>query len=439
MPDIRPFRGLRYDPLKVPDLSAVLCPPYDVIEPDQRARLAATSQHNGVHIELPVAVAGIDSAAAYGHAARLFAEWQADGTLRRDDRPLLYLHEQRYASAGGGERVARGFLCRLALEQFGPASGVRAHERTMAAPKADRHRLLSEVRANISPIALLYDDEARGAASGALLDRLTQVRPDAETIDEAGVGHRLWTLDPAASQDAADLLALAARGPLTIADGHHRYETALRYRDERQRESASGTAGAAGYVLALLFDARTGGLTVMPTHRLVRDLPETQALFAVVEQLFTIIRQPRAEDIVAAMGQTTVAPGEWGSGRLGLWTRDGGALLEVDRSRVGNVLPAGVSDALRGLDVTLLAACLERLVGRSVPDLAAEGRMVYTKDPHRAVEIVDGGQADAAFVLAPTPIDAVLAVAAAGEQMPEKSTYFHPKAPTGLVFNPLTE
>lgn len=439
VPDITPFRALRYDPLKVPDLGAVLCPPYDIIEPDQRARLAARDPRNAVHIELPAAVSGTDPQAAYQGAATLFAKWRADGTLRRDDRPLVYLYEQRYSLADGGARTARGFFCRLALEEFGPASGVRAHERTMAAPKEDRYRLLSEVRANLSPIALLYDDASGGSASDALLDRLTRRGPEREALDDGGVQHLLWTVDPGASEDAAALLALAGRRPLTIADGHHRYETALRYRDEGVRATVNGTGGAAGYVLALLFDAQGGGLSVLPTHRVVRGLPEPDALFAALEQLFTLIRQPRAEDVLAVMRRTTVAATEWGSGRIGLWTRSGGALLEVDRSRMAGLLPAGMSEALRALDVTSLSVCLEQLVGRSASDLAAEGRMVYTKDPHQAVELVDSGGADAAFVLAPTPIDAVLAVAAAGEQMPEKSTYFHPKAATGLVFNPLAE
>ena len=451
MPDIRPFRGLRYDPLNVPDLGAVLCPPYDIIEPDQRARLAARDPRNAVHVELPVGVPGGNPQAAYQHAAATFGKWQADGTLRRDDRPLVYVYEQRYSLADGGgqvadggrqvadggEQVVRGFFCRLALEQFGPASGVRAHERTMAAPKEDRYRLLSAVRANLSPIVLLFDD-ADGTASTGLLERLTQGRPDQEGLDDGGVRHRLWAVDPAASEDAAALLGLAGREPLTIADGHHRYETALAYRDE-QRASVSAPGSAADYVLALLFDAQSGGLSVLPTHRVVRGVPESDAFLTALEELFTVTRQRRSEDLLSVLRRPAVAATEWGSGRLGVWTRGGGALVEVDRERIDGLLPAGRSEALRALDVTSLSVCLERLIGRSASDLAADGRMVYTKDPHQAVELVDSGQADAAFVLAPTPIDAVLAVAAAGEQMPEKSTYFHPKAATGLVFNPLAE
>jgi uncharacterized protein (DUF1015 family) len=445
VPDIRPFRGLRYDPLSVPDLNAVLCPPYDIIEPDQRARLAARDPRNAVHVELPVGGPGSDPQAAYQDAAALFGKWLADGTLRRDDRPLVYVYEQRYSladgserAADGGEQTARGFFCHLALEPFGPASGVRAHERTMAAPKQDRYRLLSAVRANLSPIVLLYEVDADGTASSPLLERLTQGRPEQEALDDDGVRHRLWAVDPAASEDAAALLGLAGRRPLSIADGHHRYETALAYRDE-QRASVSATASAADYVLALLFDAQSGGLSVLPTHRVVRGLPESYAFLTALEELFTVTRQRRSGDLLDVMRRTTVAANEWGSGRLGVWTRGGGALVEVDRERIDDLLPAGRSEALRALDVTSLSVCLERVVGRSASDLAADGRMVYTKDPQQAVELVDSGQADAAFVLAPTPIDAVLAVAAAGEQMPEKSTYFHPKAATGLVFNPLAE
>jgi uncharacterized protein (DUF1015 family) len=437
VPDIRPFRALRYDPLRVPDLSAVLCPPYDIIEPDQRVRLAARDPRNAVHVELPAVAPGAGPADAYREAAALFAAWQADGSLRRDDTPLVYAYEQLYSLVGGEVRAARGFFCRLALERFGPASGVRAHERTMAAPKEDRFRLLSEVGANISPIALLYDDGAGGTASDAHFERLTQREAEQEAVDDNGVRHRLWPVDPAGSEDAAALVALAGRRPLTIADGHHRYETALRYLDEQQQASRDGSAGAAGHVLALLFDAQSGGLTLLPTHRVVRHLPAPDSVIAALEDLGTVTRHPSAVGLLDVMRRTTVAATQWGSGRLGLWTRGGGALVEVDRARIEGLLPAGMSEALRALDVTALSVCLERLVGGSAPHLAAEGRMVYTKDPHQAVELVDDGQGDAAFILAPTPIEAVLAVAAAGEQMPEKSTYFVPKAATGIVFNPL--
>ena len=174
MPDLRPFRGLRYDPSAVPDLGAVLCPPYDVISPAERERLAARDPRNAVRVELPVAEPG-DAGSAYEAAAQTFKGWIEDGTLRRNDRPLLYLYEQRYSLTDGREASARGFFCRLRLEPYGPASGVRPHEHTMSAPKEDRFRLLSAVQTNLSPVLLLYESDESGEAADRLLDDLTSM------------------------------------------------------------------------------------------------------------------------------------------------------------------------------------------------------------------------------------------------------------------------
>lgn len=424
MPSLRPFRAIRYDPTAAPDLGAVLCPPYDVIEPDQRARLAARDAHNAVHLELPE---------GYDAAARLFAEWLADGTLRQDARPLIYPYEQRYVAADGGEHRARGFYCLLRLEPFGPGSGVRPHERTLSGPKEDRLRLLNAVRANLSPIVLLFDT---GDGEGARrLDALMATEPASEATDEAGVRHRLWTADPLQSEEATALLGLAATGPLTIADGHHRYETALRFRAEQAAGSTAGSS--ADWVLALVHDARSGGLTVLPTHRVVRGLPEPGRLAEMARELFRVERRDMAAGVVAAIEGLSAPAGRSGTGKLGLWTRAGGAILEADRGRVEPMLPAGASDAVRWLDVSLLSAVLPALTGSSEAELLADDRLVFTKSAEEAVAMVDAGTADSCFLLAPTPIQAVLDVAAAGERMSQKSTYFYPKAATGLVFNRL--
>ena len=257
VPDLQPFRGLRYDPAVVPDLGAVLCPPYDVISATERSALAARDTHNAVRLELP------DS---YEAAASLLEQWHVESVLTRDEQPSLYVYEQRYAIGEVGQRVARSFFCRLRLEEYGPGSGVRPHERTLAAPKEDRFRLLAATRVNLSPVLLLYDDAARGAASARLLDALTSAPPAAAAAGPGGVGQRLWAIDPAATPEATELLALAGRGPLTIADGHHRYETALRY------HATPGAPPGADSVLALLYDAHSGGLALRPWHRVVAGL-----------------------------------------------------------------------------------------------------------------------------------------------------------------------
>jgi uncharacterized protein (DUF1015 family) len=398
VPQLRPFSGLRYDRAIVPDLGAVLCPPYDVISADERRRLIERDPHNAVRLELP------DS---YEGATSLLVTWQDAGVLARDERPMLYVYEQRYA-LGGSERVARSFFCRLRLEDYGRGSGVQPHERTLAAPKEDRFRLLEATRVNLSPVLLLYDDERGGAASASLLDALTGAPPTASAAGPGGVGQRLWAIDPDATPAANELLDLAGRGPLTIADGHHRYETALRYRD------SPGAAPDAEYVLALLYDAHSGGLSLRPWHRVVAG--------PLAAKSFEGRRTRDARDLI---DQVQLAESDTTPGIFGVWTRDGGMLLEI------------ATDRSPELDVDVLSSTLPQMIGATTDELNANGRLTYTSDARQAIAAVDSGDAEVAFLVRPTPVESVLQVAANGGFMPPKSTFFHPKAATGLVFNPL--
>jgi uncharacterized protein (DUF1015 family) len=438
VPELCPFRGLRYDQRAAADASALLCPPYDVISIDERDRLAARDPHNAVHLELPRSADGTGADAAYEAAARLFNSWQTEGVLRRDEWPLIYLYEQRYTLPGGAQAACRGFFCRLRLEPFGAGGQVRPHERTMSAPKEDRYRLLRAVKANLSPVIMLYVSDDSGALSERLLTELMAGSPEVEARTDDGVLHRLWAADPSSSRAAAALLRLAGERPLTIADGHHRYETALRYRQELRTDDADRAAAPHDFVMALLHHTRSGGLSLLPTHRVLKGAPDSSSLFDAAGLFFSLIPEPRAAELIdSVLGQASNA-GE-PSGAIGLWTRQGGALLGARREMLQSLLPASASEELRWLDVTVLSSVLPRLLGSPAQELVDGGRLMYTKDAQEAVALVDSGQADACFLLAPTPVESVLAVAAAGEQMPQKSTYFYPKAATGLVFNPLSE
>lgn len=421
MPELHPFRALRYAADAVPDLGAVLCPPYDVISPDEREHLAARDPRNAVHVELPVS--GPRTTSPYEAAAQQLTDWIADGTLRRDDRPHVYVYEQRHR-VDDGEVVARGLFCRLRLEHYGSTSGVRPHEATMSGPKEDRFRLLSAVRTNLSPVLLLYESDDRGSTSADLIDGLASSPPVAEAIGPGGVAQRLWMADPDNDVRARDLLHLAGENPLTIADGHHRYETALRYHDE------GGAGPDSAFVLALLYDAASGGLSLLPWHRIIGGLSDPEALLASAADLFSLSECGTAADLIRAMAAAT-------SGTIGVWTRGGGGLLSVERERVAQWLPADGSEALRWLDVSVLSGTLGPMTGSTTQELVADARLTFLSDAAAAVGAVESGAADAVFLLRPTPIDAVLAVAAAGEHMPAKSTYFHPKAATGIVFNPV--
>lgn len=423
VPELRPFRGLRYDRRAVPDASAVLCPPYDVISPAQREALAARDPRNAVHVELPVPYGGEDS---YAHAARIFAGWQSDGTLVRDQRPLIYPYDQR--SVAGDDVAARGFFCLLRLEPLGRHSSVRPHERTRAAPKEDRYRLLEAVRANLSPVVLLYQsDGGHDGSSARLLEELMSGPPATVGEDDDGLRHRLWAADPEMSAAARRLLALASAAPLTIADGHHRYETALRF---QASQAGASSAAAADFVLVLLYDAYSGGLNVLPTHRTVRGVPSDSSILAEAAKLFRVTEVHDGDELPALLSQP---------GRIGIWTRTARALLEPRAEAIDELLPATASEAVRRLDVTILDSVLRRLVGRSAEALLDGGDLSYTRDARAAVASVRAGEADACFLVPPTPVSAVLEVAAGGQQMPHKSTYFHPKAATGLVFNTLSQ
>jgi uncharacterized protein (DUF1015 family) len=372
----------------------------------------------------------------YRRAARTLAAWRSDGTLHKDPHPSVYVYEQTYRVPGTDVvRTQRGFFARLCLEAFGPGSGVLPHERTLAGPREDRYKLLRATGVNTSPVVGLYVDQA--GASRGILDATTARRPDVDLTDDDDVRHRLWAVpaDGDAAETIAPLLATLAAGPVTIADGHHRYETALRYRDERRMARSCEEDPAFDYLLMLFVDTREA-LTVLPTHRVVRGLGEdgVAALVAGLGQYFEVRGDLIAEELRGRFDAAGLTPG--GDGRFGLWTRSGGFELRARRLAFEPHLPAGGS-ALRRLDVTLLGVVLERLAGIGADALAA-GRVAYTKSAAEAIDLVDAGidGADVAFLMEPTPVASVLAVAADGDVMPQKSTYFYPKALSGLVINP---
>jgi uncharacterized protein (DUF1015 family) len=436
VPEIRPFRALRYVPDVVGDLALVVAPPYDVIGPELQRRLLERHPKNVVRLDLPSVEPGEDPDERYRRAARTLAAWRSDGTFHKEARPAIYVYEQVYRMPGSGlERTQRGFFARLRLESFGPESGVLPHERTLAAPREDRYRLLRATGVNTSPVVGLYDDATGG--SSAILAAIAAGRPEIDVTDDDGVTHRLW-LVPAEGElevHVADLLGIARSGPITIADGHHRYETALRYRDERRMSRSCEEDPAFDYLLMFFLETTAETLTVLPTHRVVRGLHPSglATLQAGLPALFDAAPADRAA-LEAAFGGGMAVGGE---GRFGLWTRDGGWILNARRQAFATGEPTGGA-ALRELDVTLLGTALERLAGIDAAALAGGERISYTKAVAEALDSVDRAAdgADAAFLLEPTPVVSISAVAREGDVMPQKSTYFYPKALTGLVINP---
>ena len=436
MPDIRAFRALRFDRSKVGDLRNVICPPYDVIGPELHQALLARSPANAVRLDLPAIPPGGDSDERYRTAARTLASWRMDGALFKDGHAGIYVYEQTYRVPGGDQvRTQRGFFGRLRLEDLAPGSGVLPHERTLSAPKEDRYKLLRATGVNTSPVVGLFADPS--GESGRALAEIASASPDADVVDDDGVRHRLWAVPEDGPERAAvgALLEAAGREPVTIADGHHRYETALRYRDEQRANKTGEPDPPADYVMMLFLETTQQQLTVLPTHRVVRGLGElgVRDLVDHVQWLFDVSPVATRAELEAAFVSADV-PG--GRGRFGLWTRGGGAILTARREDFA-VSVKELGAALGRLDVTLLQVALSRLCEIDAAAIAA-GRLAYTKAVAEALDWVEAAKdgADAAFLLEPTPVAEIAAVAADGDVMPQKSTYFYPKALTGLIINP---
>ena len=311
----------------------------------------------------------------------------------------------------------------------------------MTGPKEDRYQLLKATGVNLSPVIMLRD-AAPGAVT-TVLDRLTAGDPDVVARTDDGVSHRLWTCPAptadvgAPSTDVDALLDVLGGGPLTIADGHHRYETTLRYQEERGRNRACESDPAWDYAMTLLYDVSEAP-PVLPTHRVLVSGPAGAALIDALAGLVDVERLADADAVLAAMSRTAPLPDAdaTGTGRIGLVSGDVAAILRVRPEAFSPLQDPSSSEASRGLDVNRLALMLERL-GVDAAALAAGGRVVYVKDAAEAVAQTTRGDGVATFLLDGPPVTAVTRVAAATEVMPQKSTFFDPKAPTGLVFGPL--
>jgi len=422
MADISPFAGLRYATDRVGDLSRVLCPPYDVIGDDERRDLEARHPENIVRLELP---RGADDA-RYTTAARLLGSWTTEGILKPDAREAFYLYEQRFSYAGQSY-TRRGFFAAVRLEPF-ERRVVLPHEKTLSAPKEDRRRLLLATRTQISPVFGLYRDTA--GAARAIIDQAAEAAPAVDATTADGVRHRLWPMTSAAALDG--LRVLLADRQILIADGHHRYETMLGLAPEmRPLDLAAGTA-ASDYAMMFLARAEDPGLLVLPTHRLVKDLPDFSfdGLLAAAAAAFDVTEgdETTAEAIEARLTREGAgrvvfalrAPGRRSTYWLGLKPI-------LDLSALG-------PPALRTLDVTVLhGVILGPLLNISAEAMAKQSFLTYTHDTSEALARVDRGDVQAAFLMNATKVEQVLAACEAGFVLPQKSTYFLPKLATGLV------
>jgi uncharacterized protein (DUF1015 family) len=411
MAEIEPLTALHYNLQKAGGLQELVAPPYDVIDSGQRAQLAARSPYNVVRIDLPQ---GDDP---YRNAAEQLATWEHEQVVIRDERPALWALTQDFTGPDGRPRTRRGFLARVRVEEYG-AGRIRPHERTHPGPKQDRLMLTRATKANLSPIFALFDDPSGDA--WAALEPPTADAPWAQTIDDDGTVNRLWRVGDEAAIAAVQRTLRGSE--LLIADGHHRYETARVYAEEL------GGEGPHRYVLMCLVALQDPGLTVFPTHRLVR-VTDRRALARTLERDFEIEPLPGTDRLVPTASDRV---------RIGYLAERRPRMLTLKDPAVADAALTGHAEPYRRLDTAVLEALvLKGTLHMSDDDIDHLNGLGYARDLDHALELVAGGDYDAAFFMSPTPVERVRAVARSGESMPPKSTYFFPKVPTGLVFNPL--
>jgi uncharacterized protein (DUF1015 family) len=422
MANIHPFKGVRYNKAKVGDLNDVVSPPYDVISPQERGEYCGVHPNNIVRLILPAEPA--DGRSKYDYAASLLNEWLESGVLAREDEPSIYACEQEY-EIFGVRKKRLGFTCLVRIADYEQRT-VLPHENVLAKPLDDRLNLLRATKTNFDSVFGLYPN---GKIEEILKPFLLR-EPDARATDKAGVTCNLWKIS---DKNAIKALSEAMTSEsVLIADGHHRYAAALAYRDEMRAKNGSADPDAPyEFVMMTLVSLENEGLVVLPTHRLVKDIEnfDPSAFLGRLSEFFDITETD--EDLEKAIESSDPTEHVFG-------LRMAGGISKVIRLKPGvrpeEVIEGSGSDALKRLDVSILhSLILEKILGIGAQRLSAQSNLAYKRDASQAVEAVDGGEFQMAFLMNATRVDEVKDVAAAGDKMPQKSTFFYPKLLTGLV------
>lgn len=406
-----PFCGLRYDATQVEGIANVIAPPYDVIKPEERAVLEAQHPANIIRLILSQPHADdTDAANQYTRAATLMNQWISDGTLVRDATPRYYIYDQSFNAPDGKNYTRRALIALVKLEPFENRI-VLPHEKTHAGPKADRLNLMRECHANLSPIFLIYADPAGNIEQ--IMESFTDDHPpEIDCSETFGSTHQLWCLEDA--ERNREIQNLFSSIPLLIADGHHRYETALAFQEEMAHTGLSGY----GYMMVNLVRMESPGLAVLAIHRLLDKLSTDKIAHAIAKlpEVFEVHKVDTQADLMA---QLEALKGK--SPAVGMYTADNNYRL---------LIPHSVTSA--ELDVTLVQ---ETLIKEMFQIETLADHISYTAYADDAVAYVKAGADRVALLMNPTPVEQVLDVAMAGSTMPQKSTYFYPKMATGFVLN----
>jgi uncharacterized protein (DUF1015 family) len=417
MPDVRPFKGIRYNPGRVPDLSAVITQPYDKISPKMQEEYYNRDRNSFVRLILP------KDQDPYAASKATLDKWLHDSTLIRDHTPAFYVIEQEFV-LGGRRYKRRGFIGVVRVEEFDKGE-ILAHERTLQKPKADRLSMVRTTEKDYEQIFLLYSDP-EGAVDAALAP---SGKPVMEATDDYGVLQRVWAVtDPAKLRQVH---ALMAKKTLLIADGHHRYETALNYRKEREAAGTVDPDAALRFKTTAFINIADPGLVILPTHRLLYGLGsiDWDAAWRKIRQWFAVYQ------VADELAPLELANSFWLNGHVfSLHAGKGRTwMLRLKDRRAVDKFVADRSADYKGLAVTVLHTLLiDQVFG--VPPEKVEDHVAYERKPEAALARVDSGEFQLALLLNPTRAEQVSQVAGRGERMPQKSTDFYPKLVSGLVF-----
>ncbi len=454
MPSIAPFRALRYDLKHVGSLTNVICPPYDVIDPELQTRLYKLHPANVIRLELnrdepgDGELANPTAANRYSRAAKFLNNWRSEGVLYQESRPAVYVYHQQFEYAGQ-RHTRRGFMVRCRLERFGEGK-IYPHEETLSGPKADRLLLTRACRANLSQIFGLFPDESNAAQN--LLEQAVASQTPVEATDHLGVVHRMWTV----TDDAviAKLQALMDPKPMFIADGHHRYETACNYRDELAAAGKLTPDHPANYVLMMCVGMSDPGLLVLPTHRLFRSLPAmtSEQLTDRLGSSFATRIAGEGTDLGSTVWERIASQGQQCT--LAFFTQQDerwtlATITDAGRAAMAK-LAADHSSDWQGLGVSILhRLAIDSILAKDIKDLAKPKYVHSVSEVIESLEAGDaatrdatgvmgqGGRFELAALVMPATVEHIRTISQHNERMPAKSTFFYPKLVSGLVINPL--
>lgn len=427
MAEIKGYKGLRFNCEKAGKIEELVCPPYDIISDQQREEYIKTNPHNIIRLELPK---GDDK---YNKAAEILKDWLEKGIFVKEDKPAIYIYEEEF-TAYGERKAIKGIICRVKLEEFSKGI-ILPHEFTLSKAKEDRLSLMKATNCNFSQIYSLYMDGGKNTLGK--IDSLSKSEPDIQLQDNDNVTHRMWIIKD--EKAIADICSDFTDRKLYIADGHHRYETALNYRNYLREQGLAKEGDACDYQMMMLVDMEHPGLVVFPTHRLVRNLDSFNAERVIdgCKEYFDVTEHSDINTIESTLMEL------YNQGKKAYAFYCGGSsyklLVLKDTNIIKKLLP-NASTATQQLDVTILhTLILEKIFGIDAENMAKQINLTYTKIFDEAISSVQQGNSQCAFILNPTRVSEIREVASNGEKMPQKSTYFYPKMITGLVMNQLED